>query len=147
MVDIEVMGDGNIAELARLFGQYREFYSATADYPSDVAFLEQFLDQEKGVFFVAKCDGDYVGYVSLYFSYSSVSAKQIAILNDLYVREKFRGRGIGRALMNHAITESKAMGVSQVRWCTRIDNDQAQGLYVKYSEAKKTDWYHYDLGV
>lgn len=135
-----------IGVLAELFGEYQTFYNARPDKNHNLKFLRSFLDYKNGVFFLAQKEERYIGYTSLYFSYSSVTAKQIAILNDLYVQDNFRGQGVGKTLIDFAVNYVKELKISQVRWCTRIDNAKAQKLYAKYN-AKRTDWYHYDLSV
>ena len=130
----------NIDDLNILLSEYQEFYEAKPDPNHNLKFLENFIESNEGIFFIAYKHEKAIGYVSLYFSYSSVSAKRIAILNDLYVTEASRKCGFGKELIDHAID----IGIDQVRWCTRIDNVKAQKLYSKY-EAVKTDWFHYDL--
>ena len=133
-----------LAELSILLAEYQAFYKAKPDHNHNLKFLKSVLDKDDGKFFIGKYNGQNIGYASIYFSYSSVTAKRIAILNDLYVRENFRGRGLGKELINFAISYAKDMKIEQVRWFTRINNTQAQSLYAKYN-ATKTDWFHYDL--
>lgn len=40
--------------------------------------------------------------MQLYPSFSSVGAKKIYILNDLYVGQEYRNKGVGRLLINAA---------------------------------------------
>jgi ribosomal protein S18 acetylase RimI-like enzyme len=135
-----------IDDLVTLFSEYQSFYGAKPDIKHNLNFLEQLLESNEGIFFIGKDGDNIVGYASLYFSYSSVSAKKIAILNDLYVRENFRKFGFGKDLIDYAIEYVKKLGLDQVRWCTRIDNIQAQNLYSKYP-SNQTDWFHYDLNL
>lgn len=141
---INQVTETTIATLVELLGEYQDFYNATPDYEHNIEFLQGVMEGEKGVFFLCSRGEASIGYVSLYFSYSSVTAKQIAILNDLYVREEYRGNGYGKELIDYAINHARKIGLHHVRWCTRINNSQAQKLYAKY-EATKTDWFHYDL--
>lgn len=133
-----------IHDLNELLSEYQEFYGAKSDKNHNLKFLQHFLESDEGIFFIASHNQVAIGYVSLYFSYSSVSAKRIAILNDLYVKDNYRKCGFGKKLIDYAIEYTNKLEIDQVRWCTRIDNVKAQGLYSKY-KANKTDWFHYDF--
>jgi GNAT superfamily N-acetyltransferase len=47
---------------------------------------------------IAECDGQAAGY-AIFFGYYSTWAGAALYLEDLFVREKFRSRGIGKALL------------------------------------------------
>jgi len=55
-------------------------------------------------------------------------------LNDLFVSEAARGRGVGRALIRHVYAEAEAMGCSRVYWLTHETNVTAQKLYAGVAE-------------
>lgn len=145
-LETTLVTEKEIDDLAHLLCEYQQFYNAIPNYNHNTIFLKSFLSRDDGLFFMGKDGKKNIGYVSLYFSYSSVSAQRIAILNDLYVRDNFRGQGAGGKLIDFAINYAKEIGIAQIRWCTRADNNQAQDLYAKY-DAVQTDWLHYDLGV
>jgi len=56
-------------------------------------------------------------------------AGDVAELKRLYVRDAFRGRGLGRALAGHAIAHAAVAGYSQVKLDTLPRMSQAQALY------------------
>ena len=146
MLNIQKVTTTTLPELTNLICEYQEFYKHSPDYNHNLEFLRGFLENNDGIFFIASINTQYVGYVNFYFSYSSVTARKIAILNDLYVRPQFRNQGIGRQLIDFAINYAKISGIKQIRWFTRIDNTHAQKLYAKYNTTK-TDWFHYDLSL
>ena len=41
-------------------------------------------------------DGEYIGFTQLYPSFSSISMKELWILNDLFVQATKRGAGTGK---------------------------------------------------
>lgn len=136
----------NIDILLPLFTAYREFYRHCSTESENEKFLAKILEKDDGKFFVMEVNGSYVGYVGLYFSYSSASAKKIIILNDLFVAPSYRNLGYGKSLIDFAVSWSKKEGYEQLRWCTQTQNKKAQKLYDKY-HAEQTSWYHYDLAV
>jgi GNAT superfamily N-acetyltransferase len=55
-------------------------------------------------------------------------------LQDLYVEPALRGRGAGRALIEHVYRAAKAMGCARVHWLTHETNAQAMQLYDRIAE-------------
>ena len=66
-------------------------------------------------FVIAEADGVAAGFASFYGTYSTASARRRLWLEDLYVREPWQRRGVGRALMRHVA------GVAIASECTAID--------------------------
>ena len=54
-------------------------------------------------------------------------------LEDLYVDEALRGRGIGRALIDDLRTLARAKGWKRLYWHTGRDNARARALYDSYT--------------
>lgn len=51
------------------------------------------------------------------------------ILNDLYVDQKYRGRGVAEALLNYAKEQAQKAGAKQLQLETAPDNKAAQSVY------------------
>jgi GNAT superfamily N-acetyltransferase len=50
-------------------------------------------------------------------------------IHDVWVDPSERGRGVGRSLIDAAISRFKAMGVAQLRMHTGIFNDKARAMF------------------
>jgi len=50
-------------------------------------------------------------------------------MNDLYTIEEYRGKGIGRQLIDHCLVFAKSKGAARLQWLTAEDNETAQKLY------------------
>ncbi|MFN2167395.1 MAG: GNAT family N-acetyltransferase, partial [Anaerolineae bacterium] len=102
-VAISEAGAGDLAELARLFDLYRQFYQQPPDGRLARRFLQHNLDQQRSTVYVARNpEGAMVGFVQLYPGWCSVAAAPTCILYDLYVDAASRQGGVGRALMLRA---------------------------------------------
>ena len=73
------------------------------------------------------CSSD-LGFMHLFHSFSSVSMKPLYILNDLFVINEFRKKGIGLALLNKAKKKAKEEHYKFVILQTEANNP-AQYLY------------------
>ncbi|MCH7909761.1 MAG: GNAT family N-acetyltransferase [Candidatus Hydrogenedentes bacterium] len=119
--------------LAPLFDQYRSFYRQ----PSDVALAEKFMrarvEHRDSAIFLAfdrgDLDGEPLGFALLYPSFDSISATPIWILNDLYVSENARKRGVGRALIERAKRLALDTGAEKLMLDTENSNTLSHALY------------------
>lgn len=113
-----------------LWQGYQIFYKAKI--PADVTELtwQRFLDPTEPMHAaVAELDGQIVGIVHFIEHRSCWTAGNYCYLQDLYTDETVRGRGVGRALIEHVYTQARALGCSRVHWLTHETNTQAMQLY------------------
>src|SRR5581483_10999258 len=83
--------------LAPLFDGYRVFYRRASNLPAAREFLRERLALRESVIFIARNErGEALGFTQLYPCFSSVSARRLWILNDLFVAESARGLGGAR---------------------------------------------------
>ena len=95
------------------------------------SFLGSQLDVPKVVVLVADTEGRVVGY-----SYASMEGYDwmslrgpAGILNDIIVDPGFRGRGVGRRLLEATLDELKSLGAPRVVLSTAQQNEAAQHLF------------------
>jgi ribosomal protein S18 acetylase RimI-like enzyme len=130
-----------------LFDLYRQFYGQRSDPEGARRFLSDRLNGEQSVVFAAvnSAAGEAVGFTQLYPTFSSISMRPAWILNDLYVREKHRGRGIGKLLLEAARRHAVETGANGLSLSTATDNAAAQKLYESFGFERDNGFYHYDL--
>ncbi len=87
--------------------------------------------------FVAEVDNEIVGTALYYYRYSTWKGKTIH-LEDLIVKEKMRGSGLGFALYSKIIEQGKHDKVRRIEWNVLDWNTPAIDFYVK-SGAKVLD--------
>ena len=69
-----------------------------------------------------------VGYVCLCTGYSLEFGRD-AFVDELYVRERSRGKGVGRALLETAITACPSLNIDAVHLLVAPDNMRARLMY------------------
>lgn len=144
-IKIEPVTKETLPDVLELFGQYQIFYKTEPDPDRNKEFLKMLLDSpDEGIQFVALQDGKALGFATLYYTYSSVSVMPMGLLNDLYTIPESRGKGVGRALMNHCAAFLKSKGFKKMFWNTATDNHTAQKLYDTFSASKAT-WLQYTI--
>ena len=147
-MEIFKAGREHIAEVARLFDLYRQFYECDADLALATRFITDRIEREESDIFVA-VDGDSAGgFVQLYPSFCSVDAVKIYILYDLYVDASARKSGIGEMLMNAATTWAREQGAARLDLLTEDNNLAGQHLYEKLGYKRTNEeFYAYSLQV
>lgn len=132
-----------------LFDLYRQFYKQKSDIDSAKLFLSERILKNESVIFLAANEqtNEGMGFVQLYPSFSSVSLKKIWILNDLFVHENYRRKGVAEALIEKSrllCIETDAKGLILE---TDKSNASAQRLYDKTGFKKDKDHFYYILRV
>jgi len=134
----------DLAELHVLVEKYRAFYKQPEN-EKTLSYQEQRLKNDQAVVFIARVDGEAVGFTLLYPTFSTVSLSDIWLLNDLYVDESARGKGIASQLMDVAEVAAKEAGATRVFLRTANDNLPAQSLYEGRNWVKDEVFRRYDL--
>ena len=132
----------DIKQLAVLFDKYRIFYKQSSDIKNARSFLRERMKRNESVIFVAKEGKDLLGFTQLFPIFSSVSMRRTWLLNDLYVDEAVRGKGVATALLNSA---RKLVKIKRSKWLllqTAADNFIAQKVYEKNGWIKETDFFY-----
>jgi len=137
----------DLDDLAVLFDAYRVFYRKPSDSPAAREFLRERIARDESVIFLARDDADRaaLGFTQLYPGFSSVSARRLWILNDLYVTESARRRGVARALMESAREYAMQTGALRLVLSTAKDNAQAQTLYESLGYVREEGMVDYAL--
>lgn len=138
----------HLDQLAILFDGYRVFYEQPSDLQKARDFIEARIEKNESVIFVVEDeDGELLGFTQLYPLFSSVQARRVWLLNDLYVAKIARRRGVASMLMEAArqfAEETEAKGVALE---TGTDNHSAQALYDKLGYKRQSGTYWYFLNI
>jgi len=104
----------DLPAIAHLFDLYRIFYRKSSDIHGATVFLESRIRNNESIIFLAEESNEPVGFVQLYPQFSSTRMSRFWLLNDLYVLENYRGKGISKQLIDAAknlTRETQATGL------------------------------------
>ncbi|WP_428909954.1 N-acetyltransferase family protein [Niallia sp. Krafla_26] len=134
--------------VSNLFNSYRMFYQQESDLEGAKSYIKERIERKESVIFVVKDRQNYVGFTQLYPTFSSISMKRAWILNDLYVDEEARNKGVGQMLLQKAKEYAmEETGAKSLSLSTAPDNDTAQRLYEKNGYKRDTQFFHYELDL
>jgi GNAT superfamily N-acetyltransferase len=107
--------------------------------------LEDVFTRKRIHLLVAAARGELVGYALYFYNYSSFVAKPTLYLEDLFVTEEHRKRGVGFALFRKCMGIALAEGCGRMEWAVLTWNRKALRFYEKLGARRMSDWYVYRL--
>src|SRR5215208_5065052 len=122
MITIKKAGPDDLEELSVLFDAYRQFYKQAPDLEKANAFLQQRMQNNESVIFIAYDHGKAVGFTQLYPIFTSVGMQRAWLLTDLYVTTTGRNKGTGSQLLEAAKQYARKTNAKWLLLSTGYDN-------------------------
>lgn len=116
-------------------------------WPGDQAIellINNLLEQQIGAQFVAEEDGKLIGFATLFFTYSTMKAERVAIMNDLFIIEALREGEAETKLFARCQQYTQEHGCAYMSWITAVTNERAQQLFDRLG-AKRGNWVNYSI--
>lgn len=88
---------------------------------------------------LAEVDAKIVGMSFYYIRYSTWTGRNL-YLEDIIVKEAFRGNCIGKLLFEETINEAKKLNVRQMMWQVLDWNEPALNFYKKFNAELDSEW-------
>lgn len=89
--------------------------------------------------FVTEMEGKIQGMALVYFRYSTWKGKTVH-LEDLIIREAYRGKGLGNALYKRVIEFAQEQGVKRAEWVVLDWNTPAKDFYERSGATVFKEW-------
>lgn len=130
-LEIRAARDSDTAEVVRLIRAKAEFDGCLQTLKANESTVKEalFASPPRAKALVAVLGDAVVGLVTYYDIYSSFIAKPGIWLDDLYVYEKHRKRGIGKALIVALCRIARTDGCGRIDWLVARDNDNGRAFY------------------
>jgi len=78
---------------------------------------------------IARWEGEPAGFALFFHNYSTFAGRHGLYVEDVFVREPFRGRGIGKALFGDLARIARERGCARMEWAVLDWNEPAIGFY------------------
>lgn len=129
-VEIKAIDENDFDVWLPLWKGYQRFYEV--DIPESVSLntWARFLDPVEPMHAALAMVGDQaLGLAHSIYHRSSWTTEDYCYLQDLFVAADARGKGIGRALIEHVYDDARRRGASRVHWLTHESNHNGMQLY------------------
>lgn len=147
MANIRQATVDDVVAVATLFNQYRIFYKKQTDIAGAITFLTERLQNNDSVIYVAEEDGKLIGFTQLYPLFSSTNLKRLWLLNDLFVDEVHRGKGVSVQLIDRAKELCRETNAHGMMLETAKTNMVGNNLYPRAGFSLDTEHNYYTWGV
>ena len=94
---------------------------------------------------VAAVEGRTVGYAIYFRHFSTFLGKPGIYVEDLFVQEHLRSRGIGRRMLVYLAREAVEQGYGRMEWSALNWNQRAIALYLRVGAVPEEGWTAYRL--
>lgn len=129
----------HLEQMHQLIGELAAFERAPHEFVLSLeAFTEDFHAARFGAFVAV--EGAHVLGMSLYYNRYSTWKGTTLHLEDLIVRERERGRGIGEALFRATLAEAARQNVGRMEWEVLEWNTPAHRFYEKFGARLDAEW-------
>jgi len=89
---------------------------------------------------IARWDGEPAGFALFFHNYSTFLARPGVYLEDLFVNPDFRGKGIGRSLLQYLANVAVERDCGRLEWSVLDWNAPAIGFYKSLGAEPLEDW-------
>ncbi len=146
---IAAVTEADLEDLLPLMRGYCDFYEVA---PSDEALLALarvlIEDPDQGIQLLARGDdGAALGFATIFWTWSTLSAARLGVMNDLFVAEGARGGGTADALIAACAERCRERGATELAWQTAHTNLRAQAVYDRVGARRDDRWLDYSLSV
>ena len=145
--EVARVGEADLADLLPLVRGYCDFYAVA---PTDDALLalSRALIADpgrEGVQLIARDGGGAaVGFATVFWLWSTLSAGRVGLMNDLFVAPEARGSGAAEALIEACRAACREQGAGRLTWRTAKDNHRGQAVYDRVGGTRE-EWLDYWL--
>ncbi len=147
---ITTVTDADLPELLLLMRGYCDFYEVDPSEDTLLAMSRMLIDDPEleGTQLLARDDeGRAVGFATIFWTWSTLSASRLGVMNDLFVVSDARGGGHADALIAACVDRCRERGATELAWQTAKTNLRAQALYERVGATRDERWLDYSLDV
>lgn len=139
---IEPARPGDAGEILALIRELAEYERL----PHEVVATEEsvratlFGERPAAEVLMARAGGEVAGFALFFPSYSTFLARPGVYLEDLFVRPRWRGRGIGRRLLSRLAALVRQRNGGRLEWAVLTWNADAIRFYESLGSRAMTEW-------
>ncbi len=133
---------GEAALVLSLVRELAEYKNLSSEVDATVDLLDDALFRGHSSIYCdfAEWNGDVVGFALYFLNFSSFRGRNGLYLEDLFVRQSHREKGIGRAMLQHLADRCVSEGWTRFEWNVLDWNSPAIEFYKSCGATLMTEW-------
>jgi len=142
MLRVRAAEEPDLAVIYELIGELADYERLRAQFVGSRADLRRHLFGEPRYAraLVAEWDGSVAGFALYFYNYSTFLCRPGLYLEDLFVRPRFRKKGIGKALLVHLARVAVEKGCGRYQWQVLDWNTPAIVFYESLGAKVVKEW-------
>jgi GNAT superfamily N-acetyltransferase len=140
MLSIRPARVGDVPALNTLIHEFAAFERLPVTVTEASLVRDGFCEPPKFRVLLAEWDGQPAGYAFFFDYYSTFEGRAGLFLEDIYVRDQYRGKGIGRALLARVAASAQEENCFGMRWQVLDWNTPAIEFYRKLGATFLDEW-------
>ncbi len=106
--------------------------------------LKEWIFEKKKAEVLLAMEGDTpVGFALYFYNFSTFLGRAGIYLEDLFVKEEYRGKGYGKALLKELARIAVSQGCGRLEWCCLDWNQPSIDFYLSLGAISMDDWTQY----
>jgi ribosomal protein S18 acetylase RimI-like enzyme len=131
MIQFKILEFSQIETITKMMQDFYAIDNYQIDIEVSKKLFQEFISDEKlGKAWMIYSDEELVGYVILTYVFSFEYKGRIAFLDELYIKENFRGKGIGKQTIDFIKEQASNQNVKLIYLEVENHNQNAQKLYL-----------------
>lgn len=135
-------------DMPALYALYQEFaayekledyFSASLEELTKLMFTDKLLHILK-----AETEGEMAGFAAYYYQLVSFPAKKVLYLEDIFVRDAYRGKGIGNRFLTELENIARENDCLKMTWKCLAWNQSSRSFYEHIGAVLDEEWVVYD---
>jgi GNAT superfamily N-acetyltransferase len=136
----------DVPQIFRFICELAEYEKLLHQVTASAELIEEWLfDKNAAEVIIAEVDGADVGFALYFSNFSTFLGKAGLYLEDLYVQPRFRGHGIGKALLKELAKIAVERGYGRMEWSCLDWNQSSIDFYRSLGAEAMSDWTVYRL--
>jgi GNAT superfamily N-acetyltransferase len=145
-IEVRPVKDGDFFAWLDVYAKYAEFYDTQLTDQKALVLWSWLTAPEHEEDGLVAVDGDRIVGLAHFRQFARpLEGDRGLFLDDLFVVEEERGKGVGAALIQKVRSLAEERGLGVVQWITAQDNSTAQKLYDDV--ANRTSWVTYEIDL
>jgi len=142
MLNIRPAMPNDIPEISKFIRELAAFEKAPQEAVATAGDLlrDGFSGNPKFRVVIAEWDGEPAGFALFFYNYSTWQGRPGLYLGDLFVRRRYRGKGIGKALLLHLAKIAVEEGCGRLQWQVLDWNTSAITFYKSLGAEVLREW-------
>ena len=133
-----------ILQFIKELAEYEKLAHAVTATEADIT-ASMFGDAPKAHALILEVDGQTAGFALYFYNFSTFLGRAGIHLEDVYVREAYRGLGIGKSVFTHLATKAVNENCGRFEWSVLDWNTPAINFYDKLGGVPNEGWTIYRM--